>query len=293
MKNLKIIDVRALPGDSAFLLDDGKTSILYDTGYAFTGYKIAENIKKELGSRPLDYIFLTHSHYDHALGSVYISKYYPYAKVAAGEYAAKIFNKESARAVMRDLDKKAAAGNGVYEYEDLIDDLKVDIPVNDGDVIAAGDMDFEVISLPGHTRCSIGFYLRENKLLLSSETLGVYYTDKTVMPSYLIGYDTTLESIKKAKELEIESILLPHFGIVNKNDTAHFLKKSEEVAIEVYENMKSIFLSGGDTEDCINYLKDSFYTECVKETYPIDAFRLNSGIMAELIKKELAFLKKE
>ena len=63
MANIKITDVRSLPGDSAFLVDDGKTSILYDTGFAFTGNKVAENIKKELLSRQLDYIFLTHSHY--------------------------------------------------------------------------------------------------------------------------------------------------------------------------------------------------------------------------------------
>ena len=74
MKQLKITDVRALPGDSAFLVDDGKTSILYDTGFGFTGDRVAENVKKELGNRSLDYIFLTHSHYDHALGSVYLRK---------------------------------------------------------------------------------------------------------------------------------------------------------------------------------------------------------------------------
>lgn len=32
---LTITDVRAVPGDSAFLIDDGKTALLYDTGFAF------------------------------------------------------------------------------------------------------------------------------------------------------------------------------------------------------------------------------------------------------------------
>ena len=90
MLDLKITDVRALPGDSGFLIDDGTTSILYDSGFAFTGYKLAENIKKALGERELDYIFLTHSHYDHAAGSAYVKKVFPGVKVVAGEYAAKI-----------------------------------------------------------------------------------------------------------------------------------------------------------------------------------------------------------
>ena len=91
MHNLKITDVRANPGDSAFLINDGITAILYDSGFAFTGYAVADNIKSALGERTLDYIFLTHSHYDHALGSVYAKKYWPSAKVVAGEYATKIF----------------------------------------------------------------------------------------------------------------------------------------------------------------------------------------------------------
>lgn len=65
MQNINITDVRVHPGDSAFLIDDGTTSILYDSGFAFTGYQVAEKIKKHLGNRKLDYIFLTHSHYDH------------------------------------------------------------------------------------------------------------------------------------------------------------------------------------------------------------------------------------
>ena len=45
MRELKITDVRALPGDSAFLIDDGKTAILFDTSFAFTGYQVAEKVK--------------------------------------------------------------------------------------------------------------------------------------------------------------------------------------------------------------------------------------------------------
>ena len=84
-----------MSGDSGFLIDNGETSILYDTGFGFTGDKLAENVKKCLGERKLDYIFLTHSHYDHALGAVYVKKLYPEAKIVAGEYAAKIFEKDT------------------------------------------------------------------------------------------------------------------------------------------------------------------------------------------------------
>ncbi len=287
MEKLTITDVRAIPGDSAFLIDDGKTSVLYDTGFAFTGYQVADNIKKTLGERNLDYIFLTHSHYDHALGSAYIARRYPETKIVAGAYAEKIFAKPSARAIMRDLDRKFARTCGVSDYEDLIDELRVDICVQDGDVIEAGNMRFTAINLPGHTRCSVGYYLAEKKLLLSSETLGVYLGEDTVLPSYLVGYGMTLDSIQRVEMLSVEHVLIPHFGLLEKEQTKRFLKKSKQVALEVAEEIKSILLAGGTREDAELFFRDKYYTETVKPTYPEAAFQLNTSIMVKLIEQEL------
>lgn len=284
---LKITDVRALPGDSAFLIDDGLTAILYDSGFAFTGYTVAENIKKELGERPLDYILLTHSHYDHALGSVYALQYWPKAKVVAGEYAQKIFQKDSAKRVMRELDRKFAAQCGITEYQDLIDELRVDLPVSDGEILRAGTHEIVCIALPGHTRCSMGFYLPAHKLLLSSETLGVYDGKETVIPSYLIGYQTALDSIEKAKQLEIETLLLPHFGLLDPEQTAFYLRAAEKNAIDTARELLEILQKGGSHADAFEFFKKKYYTEEVAAIYPIDAMTLNTTIMIDLIDKEL------
>lgn len=284
---IKITDVRAISGDSAFLVDDGKTSILYDSGFAFTGAKVAENIKKELGERELDYIFLTHSHYDHALGSVYVKKLYKNAKIVAGEYATKIFMKDSAKALMRDLDKKFSIKCGVDSYEDLIDDLKVDIAVVDGDKIKAGDMLFTAVALPGHTKCSIGYYLESEGLLLGSETLGVYTGSELVLPSYLVGYQMALDSITKAENLKIEKILAPHYGILTKEESAIYLKNCRKNAVETANDIVKIIKDGGTDEDAIKYFMNKYYFGYAKDIYPIDAITLNTTIMVNLLKREL------
>jgi len=287
MKKIKITDVRAEKGDSAFLIDDGKTAILYDSGFAFTGYAVAENIRAALGNRALDYIFLTHSHYDHALGSAYVKKYWPQAKTIAAEYAATIFKKPSARAVMRELDRKFATKCGAVEYDDLIDELNVDIMVNDGDKITAGELEFTVIALPGHTKCSVGYYLESEKLLLSSETIGVYDGEDIIIPSYLIGYETTLRSIEKAEKLAPENILLPHHGLLDREKTVFYLSNAKRSAAETAEEIKNILVSGGTKEDAFRFFKDKFYREHIKAIYPEDAMELNTSIMINLIEKEL------
>ncbi len=287
MHDVKITDVRSLGGDSAFLLDDGKTSVLYDSGFAFTGYRVAENIKKVLGERKLDYIFLTHSHYDHALGSVYVKKIYPNAKIVAAQYAATIFAKPSARKVMRELDNKYAQKCGVSEYEDLIDELCVDIAVNDGDIIRAGDMEFVCIALPGHTKCSFGYYLAENKFLLGAETLGVYGGKGVVFPSYLIGYEITMNSIKKAEMMDIKSILVPHYGVLDGQEAAQYLKNGKINAEQTAMGIAEILKNGGGDEDANRFFKEKYYHGYIEKIYPEDAMELNTSIMINMIKNEL------
>lgn len=287
MINLKITDVRENPGDSAFLIDDGKTAIMYDSGFAFTGYKVADRIKRVLGDRELDYIFLTHSHYDHALGSCYARKYWKNVKVVAGEYAAKIFSKPTARALMRDLDGKYAKKCGVFEYEDLIDELRVDIPVKDGDTVNAGDMSFTAINLPGHTKCSTGFYLAENKLLLGTETIGAFDGEKLVVPSYLVGYQMSLDSIDRVMNTDIENILVPHYGILDKEQTKFYLGNAKKCAKEAAGDILNVLRSGGSEDEAAELFKAKYCNEKIRRFYPKDAMDLNTDIMVSLIKREL------
>ncbi len=287
MNDIKVTDVRVQQGDSAFLIDDGKTAILYDTGFGFTGFQVAENIKKQLGERGLDYIFLTHSHYDHALGSAYILRCYPEAKVVAGEYAADIFKREGAQRVMRELDRKFADKCGAPDYEFLGGELRVDIPCKDGDIIRAGDMSFRVLELPGHTKCSVGFYCEERGLFLSSETIGVYDGGELIVPSYLVGYEMSLKAIDRVTALKIDRLLSPHLGILDEKQTEYFLnnaKRASEAAAQfILERLKKEL----PDEDIIRDFKERYRRGYIAEIYPEDAIELNTSIMIELIRREL------
>ena len=282
-----ITDVRAVPGDSAFLIDDGTTAVLYDTGFGFTGFSVADNVQKILGDRPLDYILLSHSHYDHALGSAWLRKRYPKVQIVAGAYANSIFAKPTARAVMRDLDRKAAAGCGVTEYEDFTDELRADISVRDGETIHCGQMHFTAVELPGHTKCSVGYYLAENQLLLATETLGVYFGKDAFLPSFLVGYQMTLDSIEKAKNLDIQQILLPHYGIVSGQEAKNYLTEGETIARNTAGMILEQLTLGKSTEEILAHMTGIFYTDQVRPVYPYDAYKMNSEIMINLIRKEL------
>lgn len=235
----------------------------------------------------IDFIFLTHSHYDHVLDSVYVKKLFPNAKIVAGSYAANIFKKDSAKRTMADLDKKFAMKNGIDFYENLVDLLSVDIEVNDGDEIQCGKMTFTVVELPGHTKCSVGFYLAENQLLLGTESLGVFTGSEKIIPSYLAGYDLTLKSFEKANKLNIKNILVPHFGLLTTEESRFYLEKGKENAIETAKEILESLRNQKSKEEILNQFKAKYYDEKVKSIYPVDAMELNTNIMINLVEKEL------
>lgn len=284
---LTITDMRCQKGDAAFLIDDGKTSILYDTGFGFTGYAVADNIRAYLGDRALDYIFLTHSHYDHALGSAYVLRRYPTAKVVAGTYAVDIFKRDGAKRVMKKLDAEFAETCGVTDYEFLGDELRVDIAVEDGNIIHAGDMTFEAITLPGHTRCCVGYYCEKEGLLLSNETLGVYDGDKTIVPSYLVSYADTITSIEKIEKRNITSLLAPHLGLLDASQTAFFLQHMKAAAQHMAADLLGSIQQGHSDEEMIKRFKEQYWHGYIRDIYPEGALALNTSIMIRLIKTEL------
>ncbi len=287
MKEITITDVRVQAGDSAFLLDDGSTSVLYDTGFGFTGFAVAEKIKAVLGERGLDYIFLTHSHYDHALGSAYILRRFPEARVAAGSYAAGIFKRDGAKRTMRELDAKFAAKCGVSDYEFLGDELRVDIPCEDGDVIQAGDMSFRVINMEGHTRCSVAFYCEQHRLLLASETTGVYDGGRSILPSYLVSYSAALASIDRMLALDIERIVAPHLGALDEAQTRFYLDNAKRCAEEACGFFVERIRAGKSDEEIVEDFKARYWHGYVRDIYPVDAMTLNTTIMTGLIRKEM------
>lgn len=286
--SFNITDVRSHGGDASFLIDDGKTSILYDTGFGFTGDAIAQNVKAALGERPLDYIFLTHSHYDHALGSAYILRHYPQAKVVAGRHAAEVFKRDGAKRMMQTLDANFAKTCGVTDYDFLGDELRVDLVVEDGDTVRAGDMEFKVLALPGHTRCCIGFYCEREGLLLSNETLGVYDGKETIMPLCLVSYADSIASIERIEKLPITSILAPHWGLLDEAQTAYFLRNMRSATVRTVASILDSIKQGLSDEEIMERYKQTYWKGYIREIYPEDAINLNTSLFIRLIRSELA-----
>ncbi len=280
-----LTNVGAMPGSDAFLLlTDGKTALL-DSGFSFCAEDMLDNISRVLGESRLDYVLLTHSHYDHASGSVYCRKRWPQVQIAGSAHTARVLAKESARVLMRQLNDSAAREQGVTGYEDLLPELGVDLLLSEGDEIDLGSMRLRVLELPGHTRCSIGFYAEKAKLLLGCETLGVLSDPRLVMPCCLVSYEDSLQAIERVAKLDIEFLLLPHSGLLQGEACRQFLEDSRHWLEETRRRIREAHAAGKSEDDLIQMFKDLFYTELARRNQPEKAFDLNASYIIPLLLK--------
>lgn len=287
-EKITICNVGAVPGSEAFLIITKQKAALIDSGYSFCAQEMIENIKSQLGERKLDYILLTHSHYDHVSGSAYCRSNFAGVKVAASSYAAKILSKPSAVAVMRELNESVANDYGVAEFEDKLDNLKVDFIVSEGDIIDLGDVSLRVIEAPGHTKCSIAFYVPQEKMLISCETMGVYASERLVAPSYLVGYKMSIDFIKRAMNMDIEKMLVPHNGILEGTACREFLCDALHSNELLKDTILEDHLHGKKQAEIIEHYKEMFYTGELRKTQPLRAFELNAGYTVPMIIKEFS-----
>ena len=95
-----------------------------------------------------------------------------------------------------------------------------------------------------------------------------------------------LDSIERSEKLEIENILVPHYGLLNAEETKKYFSVAKKNAIDTANEIAVLLRSGKSKDDAVEYFKNKYYKGKVKEVYPIDAMELNTNIMVDLIKLE-------
>ena len=237
----------------AMLLQFSDCSILWDTDFACTAPFVIEKLREELCDRPLDYILLSHSHYDHAAGTPYIQRAFPEVRVIAAIHAAEVFRQESTREKMLWLDNAVAVRRGLAPAPpEPFSSIHADITLQDNDLLMLGSHPVRAIEAPGHTRDSLCYWFTAENILLGTETLGVYRPEGIGL-AMLVGYGLTLSSINKIRALPIGAMMFPHGeGIIYGQKACHnYLDEAALSAEKTKNTVLSVFEDGEWQEDTI------------------------------------------
>lgn len=144
----------------------------------------------------LKYIYLTHCHSDH-IGAVLEIKNKKSGKILIHRDDAKGLNDEN-------INLSSCINMGDIE-------LEPDSRIDDADIIHLGNLEFEVIHTPGHTKGSSSLYCKKEALLFSGDTLFRGAWGRTDLPTS--SFEDIINSItKKLLILPDNTIVYPGHG---------------------------------------------------------------------------------
>ena len=146
--------VLGMVGTNCYLVvnEEEKQCILIDPA-VYSG-EIAEQIRRE--GLDLRAILLTHGHFDHIMGIDGFRKEFPEIPVYAHREEEALLKDASMNASL-EFGRQYTFSGAVY--------------AEDGDVLDLAGMQFRVIHTPGHTIGGCCYYLQEEKVLFSGDTL--------------------------------------------------------------------------------------------------------------------------
>ena len=275
-------------GEAILILGSEKTG-LYDCGMACFEDKLIENIHRVLDreNRTLDYIFLSHTHYDHIGALPYIIKEWPDAKVCAGEKAVNVFASEGAKKTMVRLGRVAGEKFG-SSVEITADGMRVDVIVTEGTSISLGNEKMTAFITGGHTDCSVSYYLEPQKILFASESTGVINGTGFIYPSVLKSYKSSVESAYKLKNLEIRHIIVPHYGMLNKKKQKTFFDDYINAAKSEQELIFKCIAHGLTDEEILQEHSKVYWSEGRSANQPFNAYKLNAEITIRLARVDFS-----
>lgn len=276
-------------GDCELIIGSEKTALV-DCGMAYCAPRLVEQLVEKLQGRPLDYVLPTHTHYDHIGGMPYLRNEWPQLQAVGNAHGRDILERENALKSIRELSAMAAevyggAGCMVNPYQD--NQLHIDLVVRDGDRLHLGDRTVLIMETPGHTNCSLSYYLEEENAIFTGESMGCYCGNNRVVASVLTNFDDAYASIERCRRLHADQVVSCHHGLVEDVDSDTYFIIARRAAEEVFAYVENLLKEGMSQLEVVDAMQKKYWTGRVLEEQPHRAFRVNATATVKTVARNM------
>lgn len=223
------ITALAGPAYPAYVIRGDSTTVMVDSGLNWLGPRYLAALEELLGeTERVDYLLLTHSHYDHVGAASYLKRHLPDLRIMGHERLVELLQKPSALELMNRLSEShTELRRQVVSKGDLsLRPLALDRTLKEGDELELGMLTCKVYEVPGHTRDSLAFAFPEIDALFVGDACGVFEggPDRNVRVEFLSSYKGYLKSIERVAALDPDVLCLAHGWVFTDEDVTDFLE---------------------------------------------------------------------
>ena len=276
-----IVRVSGGGGGEALLILGSEKTALYDTGMACFEDNLIYNIGLVLAKerRTLDYILISHTHYDHIGALPYVLEKWPDAVVCGNEKASRVFKSETALSTMKNLGENASRLYRNGEIPVRVEGMRIDKILKDGDEISLGDKTVRVLETKGHTDCSLSYYILPDKILIASESTGTLRGPGRMHTAPLKSVADSLASANRLKTLDYGCLIIPHYGVCPYELRYEIL--DEYIAEQEKEKqlIEEGIAKGLSPEEIFQEHKKRYWSQERAKAQPFKAYEMNAKIV--------------
>lgn len=242
----------------SFLIDLGTGWALVESGPHSCWPQLVKGLAVHgLTPNDIDHVLLTHIHLDHA-GAAW----------ALAQSGATIHVHPAGAPHLIHPEKLVTSARRIYQekmdvlWGDIqpIDEARVRI-AHDGELISLGNLQFIPHETPGHAVHHLAW--QYERTLFTGDVGGIHIQNGLVAPPCPppeFQWEDWLKSIKKIRELDLDQLILTHFGPV-RHIAEHLdeLEQAIEKWVNFFENRPNLDNAEALTRDFIAYIHQDFY----------------------------------
>ena len=248
-----------------YLLEGDQESMIVSGGMSYLVPKLLEQFQMYgIDETRITKLLILHAHFDHIGTIPFFKRRNLSLEVYASSRGWEILGMPKAITTINKFGRDVAVHMGfeeVYSQYDIEwgDDISGKTVV-EGDHLGVEPMEGIVYETPGHSSCSISFYVPSIKALFPSDGGGIPYKEM-IIASGNSNFTKYQESLEKLKDLDVEFMCADHYGYIIGEEAKNYIRESIQAARARRSEIEEVYLQSRDMEKATRELVERFYRD--------------------------------
>lgn len=222
------------------------------------------------------YLFVGHSHYDHAGAVPFLQKRYPHLEVLASRQAARYFDMPKAVRNACKFSNVTLRRRGIANTVEGIsldfDTIRLARILGDDERIEIGsDLVFRTVETPGHSRCSMALYSDEQKWLFPSDAMSIPISNGMDFACTASeSFSDFVRSLKRLENLDVRLCAWEHYGLMTGKHTHQIVQRVLRSTLTYKATLKKRVEKTGDMEATADWAARRWLDQTAFDFIPFD-----------------------